>query len=64
MIRRIISSTLALTLTLAGAGLLTVLFTSAERAKGWMFMASAFMIVLGLIWLWADFFDRSPESEV
>ena len=60
--RRAINLVLALALTTAGSyGLIYLLFFAAWW-KGWMIMSAAFMFGLGLMWLWSDYIDATPNE--
>lgn len=53
-IRRTISLTFALSLTIVGLVALIYLLFFALRWKGWMLMAAGFVTALGSMWLWED----------
>jgi hypothetical protein len=67
MIRRIISGTLALALTLGGAVWLVLALLYGDPGMGKIFrlpvLAASLMIVFGVLWLWGDLTERWPGKE-
>jgi hypothetical protein len=62
-LRRTVSLVCALALTaLGGAGLVFLLFF-AHDWRGWMWMAATLVLVAGVIWLWSDFIDATPNEK-
>jgi hypothetical protein len=60
--RRIISFVLALCLTAFGAFALVYLMVFAAGWKGWMVMGAGLMFVVGVVWLYSDYIDATPNQ--
>jgi hypothetical protein len=61
-VRRIISFIIALCLTGFGAFGLIYLFLFAAGWKGWMVMGAGLIFTLGVIWLYSDYIDATPNE--
>jgi heme/copper-type cytochrome/quinol oxidase subunit 4 len=62
VMRRIISFVLALCLTAFGAFALVYLMVFAAGWKGWMVMGAGLMFVVGVVWLYSDYIDATPNQ--
>ena len=62
-IRRMINFMLALALMAAGGAGVLFLLLVADRFKGWMLVGAGFACGLGVIWLYSDFIDATPNEE-
>jgi hypothetical protein len=62
-LRRAISLILALSLTLVGASALGYLILFADHWRGWMVIGSGFVCTTGIIWIYSDFIDTTPNDE-
>jgi hypothetical protein len=62
--RRIISFVIALCMTLGGAisGIYLLMF--AHGWKGWMVMAAGLVFTLGVVWLYSDYIDATPNEDL
>lgn len=56
--RRLISFIVALAIVGGGALIIYSEVAEAHRLYGRMMIAGGFMVVVGGVWLWADFVDR------
>jgi len=64
VVRRSINMILALALTVAGAAGLVFLLFYAAGWQGWMVMAAGSVFTAGILWLWSDFIDATPNEEL
>jgi hypothetical protein len=62
MLRRIVSLVCASSLTVAGAAGLIYLLFFAVGWKGWMLMAAGLVCVAGIVWLYDDFINGTPNQ--
>jgi len=60
--RRIISFILALGLAAAGAIWLIYMLLFGEIWYGRMFMGAGFLLAVGVIWLYSDYIDATPNQ--
>jgi len=61
-IRRTISLVIALAMLVIGFGFMAYLLLLAPWWKGWMIMASGLVGTVGLLWLYDDFIDATPNN--
>lgn len=54
---------IALTMIGAGGGSLGYLLFFADGWKGWMLMASSFVLVVGLIAIWENYIKATPDPD-
>jgi hypothetical protein len=54
---------LSLCLTIASGGGLIYLLVFAAGWKGWMVMGAGFLFAIGVVWLWSDFIDATPNED-
>ena len=64
VVRRSINMILALALTVAGAAGLVFLLFYAAGWRGWMVTAAGSVFTVGILWLWSDFIDATPNEEL
>jgi hypothetical protein len=55
--RQILNTVIALAVVAAGAASMGYLLFGAAGYKGWMVIASGFVFIAGLVWLYADMTD-------
>jgi hypothetical protein len=62
-LRRAIGLVIALTMIGAGGASLAYLLFFAAGWKGWMVMASSFVLVVGLIAIWENYIKATPDPD-
>jgi hypothetical protein len=62
-VRRAISLVFALGLLVAGFGFLVYLLFFAPGWRGWMVIGSGFSGAIGVLWLYEDFINATPNDE-